>query len=299
MKMPGAHPLPPIPMPISTRKLSLHPLWNFFLLTLGAAFIGFGVQGIAAHQGFLTGGILGLGLLTWYTTDLLSAPIWTLIFNIPLFIFSWFFVSRRFMLYSVYGTLAVFVWSNIFNSVHLPIENGLYAAILAGVLSGAGGGIMLRTLGSGGGLDLLGVYLNKRWNIPIGQFFFTFNSALFLFSTYTIALDLVIVSFIQIFISSSATDYVLRLFNQRKMVMIITSRGQDICNAIIATQGRATIVPAYGGYSHDPKEVVMTITNNYTLSNLENMVVSIDPQAMVIVENTFSVSGAQYPRKSL
>lgn len=286
-------------MPKEKPKISLsqHPLWNLFLLTIGAGFIALAVQGIASHHGFLTGGILGLSLLTWYNTNILSASIWNLLLNIPLFIFSWFRVSKRFVLYSAYGTIAIVVWGSLLDFVHLPVENSLFAAILAGVLGGTGGGIMLRTLGSSGGLDLIGVYLNQKWNIPIGRFLFAFNAALFSLSAFTISLDLVIVSFIQVFVSASTVEYVLKLFNERKMVFIITKNGQAVCNGIIAAQGRATLIPAFGGYSHDAKEIVITITNNFVLKNLEELVFSIDPNALFVVENTFYVSGSQYPAK--
>jgi uncharacterized membrane-anchored protein YitT (DUF2179 family) len=283
------------PLP-AYRKWSMHPLWNLWLLTAGSAFIALGVQGIAAHHGFLTGGVLGLGLLVWYATDLLNAPTWSLLFNIPLILFSWFHVGKRFVLYSVYGTVAIYVWSLLMDRFSLPFENPLYAAVMAGALGGTGGGIMLRSLGSGGGIDFLAVYLNRKLNIPIGRFAFFVNACIFLASITTISLDMVIVSFIMVFISSSATDYVLRMFNQRKIVFVVTSRGQEICDAIIAGAGRATILPAYGGYSHEAKEVVMTVTTNFTLRHLEDMVYAIDPHALFAVENTFYVSGSQYPR---
>lgn len=282
----------------AARRLSVHPLWNLWLLTAGAAFIAFGVQGVASHHGFLTGGALGLGLLIQYVTGLLSAPAWNLLINLPLLLFSWFHVSRRFVLYSLYGTFAIFVWGQVMSLVSAPVQNSLYAAIMTGVLVGTGSGIMLRSLGSSGGTDLIGVYLNRKWNIPVGRFSLAFNATLFLSSISAISLDLVIVSLIVVFISSHTTDYVVRLFNQRKMVFIITGKGQEICNAIVAGRGRATIMPAYGGYSHEPKEVVMTITNNFSLRYLEDLVFSIDSHALFAVESTFYVAGAQYPRRS-
>lgn len=291
--------LPKLPArPAASRRLSSNPLWNLWLLTAGAAFIAYGVQGVASHHGFLTGGALGLGLLIQYKTGLLSAPVWNLLINLPLLLFNWFHVSRRFVLYTLYGTLAIFAWGQVMNHISAPVQNSLYAAILAGVLVGTGSGIMLRSLGSSGGTDLVGVYLNQKWNLPVGRVSLAFNAALFLGSISAISLDLVIVSLIEVFISANTTDYVVRLFNQRKMVFIVTGKGQEICNAILANQGRATILPAYGGYSHEPKEVVLTITNNFALRYLEDTVYSIDPQALFAVENTFYVVGSQYPRKS-
>lgn len=289
--------MPTIPR-ISYRKLVMKPLWNLILLTVGAAFIAFGVQAVAAHHGFLSGGVLGLGILIWYVTDTLNAPTWSLLINIPLFLFGWFGISRRFLLYSIYGTLAVFLWGITLDHFNPPLSEPLYAAIISGVMVGAGAGIMLRSYGSGGGLDIVGVFLNQKFNLAIGNFAFMFNAVLFLFSLATISLDMVLLSFIMVFISSNITDYVLRAFSQRKIVLIVTSKGQEICNQIINNGGRATIMPAYGGYSHEAREVVLTIITNFTLRALEDIVFTEDPDALFAVENTFYVASPQYPRDS-
>ena len=157
---------------------------------------------------------------------------------------------------------------------------------------------MLRSLGSGGGLDLVAVYLNEKFNIPIGRFSFMFNTALFTISLPILGLDMVMLSFIQVFISSSVMDSVINMFNQRKIVMISKAKGQESCNEIIDKAGRATILPAYGGFSHEAKEVVMTVTTNFTLRYLEDMVFGIDPEALFTVLNSYYVTGAQYPRES-
>ena len=228
----------------SSRKLSLHPLWNIWLLTIGAGFMAFGSQAVAAHHGFLTGGVLGMSLLAWYGTGILSAPAWNIILNLPLLLFGWFKVSRRFVWYSLYGTVATSAWGALLDKLRVPVENDFYAAILAGILVGTGIGIMLRSQGSSGGLDMVSVYLNKRWNLPIGQCSFAFNILLFLTSVTTIPLDMVIVSGILVFISANTTDFVQRLSNRHKTVFIITGKGQEICQAISSNGGRATIVPA-------------------------------------------------------
>ena len=280
----------------SSRKLSHHPLWNIWLLTVGAGFMAFGSQAVAAHHGFLTGGVLGLSLLAWYGTGILSATIWNIILN--LLLFGWFKVSRRFVWYSLYGTVATSAWGAVLENVRIPVQNEFYAAVLAGILVGTGIGIMLRSQGSSGGLDMVSVYLNKRWNLPIGQCSFAFNILLFLTSVTTIAPDMVIVSGILVFISANTTDFVQRLSNRNKTVFIITGKGQEICQAIISNGGRATIVPAFGAYTHESKEVVITIAGNFALRYLEDLVASRDPQALFAVQNSFYIAGGQYPRKS-
>ena len=119
-------------------------LWNLFLLTVGAVFFSLGAQAVAAHHGFLTGGIFGAGLLGWYTTGLFTPAIWYLLINIPLFFVSWFQIGRQFFFYSLYGSLATTIISELI-TFQVPIQDHFYAAITAGVLCGTGTGLMLRT----------------------------------------------------------------------------------------------------------------------------------------------------------
>lgn len=279
--------------------LMLSPVWNILLLTIGSAFFSIGAQGIAANHGFLTGGIFGTGLLAWYATGIFTPSTWYVLLNIPLFLVAWFQIGRQFFFYSLYGSVATAVISS-FISFQLPIENHFYAAVAAGVLCGTGTGLMLRTLGSGGGLDLIGVILNRRWNIGVGRFSFTYNAVMFLAAAATMSLDLIIVSFMQVFIASGTLDYVLRWGSGRKMVYVVCERGEEICEAIIAEgYSGATILKGKGAYSGDDREIILTVTNNILLRRLENLVFELDPTALFIVENTFYVSGSRYPRKSV
>jgi len=289
-----------MPLPtLNFSQLRQSVLWNLFLLTAGSFLFAFGAQCIAARHGFLTGGVYGTGILLWYGTDALSPSLWYALINIPLFLVALFNVGRRFFLYSLYATFTTIVFGQ-FLAFQVPIENPFYAAVAAGVICGTGGGIQLRTLGSGGGLDVVGVILNRKWNIGVGRFAFCFNAVLFACAGWTIALDMVIVSFIQVFISSSTLEYVLRLFNQRKLVYVVTENGEELCEAILAEgYSGATLLKGKGAYSGDPREIIMTVTNNILLRKLEALVYDIDPHALFIVENTFYVSGAKYPRKNV
>lgn len=281
------------------RRLYDYTLWNLFLLTVGAAFVTFAVQNVAAPHGFLTGGIMGVSLLcTYLTGDLLPATTWNLLFNIPLMIFSWFNISRAFVIYTTYGTFAMSAWGVVLQGITVPIQDPLYACILSGVLYGIGCGVMLKTKGSSGGLDFIAAYLNQKWGVQFGSFSFMFNCVIFMTSVFSISPDLIIISFIQIFIVGQVTNHVVGMFNQRKMVVIITNKGQELCMEIAKTGGRTTILPAYGGYSHEAKEIVITITTQTGIKAVEELVFRHDPHAMFIAEDTLYAVGGQYRRIS-
>ena len=267
------------------RRLYDYTLWNLFLLTVGAGFVTFAVQNVAAPHGFLTGGVMGVSLLcTYIFGNFITATTWNLLFNIPLMLFSWFNVSRAFVIYTTYGTFAMSAWGIVLDGMTVPIQDPLYACILSGVLYGVGCGVMLKTKGSSGGLDFIAAYLNQKWGVQFGSFSFMFNCVIFMASAFSITPDL--------------TNHVVGMFNQRKMVVIITNKGQELCQEITKTGGRTTLLPAYGGYTHEAKEIVITITTKTAIKSLEELVFRHDPHAMFTVEDTFYAVGGQYRRIS-
>lgn len=280
------------------KALAESVVWNLLWLTLGAVLMAICIQSVAAPHGFLSGGIMGVGLLVNYWTGTLTPLVWYAMLCVPVYVLGWFCVGKRFLLYTAYGTLCTTLFS-FFITFNIPITNEIYATVVGGVLHGAACGVMLRTLGSSGGTDVVAVLLKERWSVPIGQFNFLFNSLLFLTAASHMSLDLIVASMLMMFISASTLEYVLGLFNRRKLVMIISDHGEEISEAILVTERfGATLMRGKGAYSGSDREILLTVTNNVALKRLENLVFSIDPRALFIVENTFYVSGGQFARRS-
>ena len=133
-------------------KLAESVWWNLVLLTLGGLLTATCIQSVAAPHDFLAGGIMGVALLTNYWTGTLTPLLWYAMFCVPIYLFGWFFVGKRFLLYTAYGTLCTTVFGFFINFT-IPLQSELYAAVVGGVLHGTAGGLMLRSLGSGGGAN--------------------------------------------------------------------------------------------------------------------------------------------------
>ncbi len=273
-------------------------LSSLLLITLGSLVFAVGAEGILVHQKFILGGLYGTSLLVYYQTDLFSPAIWYFLFNMPILVIGWIFLSRKFFLYSLYGVVSLSLFAQ-FITVNLVIENQLYAAVAGGAICGTGAGIILRSRGSGGGLDIIALILNRRFNLGIGKFFMIYNVLLFavVFSQYQP--DLVIASIILTFISSISLEQVLALFNQRKIVYILSEKHQQILDTLHTMRQGATLLEARGGYSGKPKQMIMTVTNNLQLRRLENRVFDIDGEALFIVENSFNVIGSSFGKRKI
>jgi len=271
--------------------------WNLILLTVGAVVLAIGIKAIAIPKGFITGGFSGLSLLIYYIFGGLSPGTWYFVLNIPLFIAGWIFLSRRFFFYSLFGMVVLTVAIDLIPFT-IPIHDKLLAALAAGALIGAGAGTYLHSFGSAGGSDIIAVILNQKFNVKIGRFYFYFNLVLFGLSFVFLDIDIILFSLVLSFVVSQVTDYFLSMFNQRKMVIIISDRSDLIAKAIFEKLNRgSTFLFGRGAYTGQRKKVIMTVVNNYQLKRLEEAVFNVDSDAFFITENTFSVIGKGFSRR--
>lgn len=286
-------------MPITLKDLRFSVAWNLFLLTAGSIIYIIGMNGIVVHHNFIPGGLYGLCLFFYYKTELVSPGTAYLIMNIPLFILGWVYISRRFLFYTVYSVFVIYLASE-FITVDFGITDQLYAAIAGGFICGAGSGLILRSIGSAGGLDVIAIILFRYFNIGVGRTYMGFNLLLFsvVFSQYSS--DIFIASIILTYVTTSSLNYFLTLSNQRKIVYIISEKSQEIAEAVIdRLKLGATKIQAKGAYSGLDKEIVMTITNNLQLKRLEEAVFTIDADALFIVENSYDVIGSTFNRRKI
>jgi len=273
--------------------------WNILLLTLGSVVFSIGINGAVVHNSFLTGGAFGAALLLYYKTGLLTPPVWYLLINVPLFAVGWFYIGRRFFFYSLYGVLVVTAASE-WLVLDFHIKEQLYAAVAGGLICGAGVGITLRSLGSTGGLDIVAVILNNRFNIGIGKVYLLFNVILFGLAGSFYTPDIFIASIILVFISSVSLDYILSLFNERKIVYVISDHNEEISKLFNEEEHQgATFIKGKGAYSGKDKLILMAITNNLQLKKLESIVFTIDEHALFIVENSFNVIGSNFGKRKM
>ncbi len=272
---------------------------NLFLLTIGAVLVAIAVKGIFMPHSFLSGGIFGLSLYIYYAFDWLSPGSWYAIMSIPISLVAWRFVSLRFCLYSLYATLLASLLTEVV-PWYIPVNDSLLAAVAGGVIMGAGVGFTLRSQGSDGGLTIIAIALHQRYNVRIGHISLVFNAALFTLALGTLQLDHILYSMIAIFVSSAVMDYFVSMFNERKMAMIISNHPDEIAKRLMEVLGRGvTFISGKGGYTKKDKLLVLTVVHNYQLKRLEETVYAADPNAFVIVENTFNVLGSGFSKRKV
>lgn len=281
------------------KKLVYSLFWNSGLILIGSLIQAFALKSVAIPHQFVPGGLFGVATLLYYLTDWMNPGLLYLLLNIPMFVLGYLYISRRFLGYSALAMVSLTFFYQIID-IDFTISNQLYSALVFGVLLGAGAGMVLRSLGSNGGLDVAAVILNQKYNIGIGKVFFLFNLVLFAISFVSFDNDLVIASMIAVFVCSITIDYCLSMFNQRKLVFIISSKPESIAGKVMShLKIGTTMVPAIGAYKKQQRTMLMVVINNIQLKRLEEIVFTTDEYALFIVENTFNVLGSTFSRRKI
>jgi uncharacterized membrane-anchored protein YitT (DUF2179 family) len=273
--------------------------WNLLLITAGSIIYSIGINGIIIHSNFIPGGIFGVALLLEDKLATFSPATWFFLLNIPLFSIGWFFVGKKFFYYSLYGMLVITAATELI-TLDFNINEQIYAAVAGGLICGIGSGLVLRSLGSGGGLDIIAIALYTKFNIGVGKVYLIFNIILFAFVIKFYDNDIVVASVILTYINSTTVDRIISLFNQRKIVYVISDFSEKIAHVLLNDMSqRATFINGQGAYSGQDTKILMTITNNLQLKKLENLIFNIDEHALFIVENSFNVIGSTIGKRKM
>ncbi|MDD3311381.1 YitT family protein [Pseudodesulfovibrio sp.] len=281
------------------RAMTFGVPWNMMLLTFGAFLIAYAVKAVAVPHGLLTGGMSGIALLCYYAFGGLSTGQWYLLLNLPVFVLGWVYVSRKFLFLSLYGMLATSLFIDII-PWSLPMEDVWLAVITGGGILGAGVGVALRSLGSTGGSDILAVICKERFNISMGSFEFWFNMLGFLGGFAFLDPHIVLYSIAMTFVTAVAIEYVVHLFSERKMVIIVSDNADAVRRTILDDLDRGvTLLDGTGGWSGDPKKVILTMISSLQLKRLEELVYAVDPDAFFIVGSGFHVLGQGFSARKI
>ena len=144
------------------------------------------------------------------------------------------------------------------------------------------------------------VMLNQKYGIRIGTYNFVFNFVLFVFSFGKLSTDVVVYSMAMSFITSQVLEYFMMLFNQRKMIFIISNEPRQIADEIMNKLNRgATFLKGEGASTRKKKDIILVVVNTFQIKRVEEIAFTIDPDAFLITENTFNVLGKGFSKRKV
>ncbi|MFW6239458.1 MAG: YitT family protein [Thermodesulfobacteriota bacterium] len=284
--------LPAPPAHLDHRALLQSSLvWNLFLITAGSVICAWAINGILLPHEFLSGGVTGAALILHYRFPDVPVSVLYFLLNIPLYFLGWRYIGRRFFWYSVAGMLIFSAAVELVPAAN-PLDDRYLAALLAGLVFGSGCGLILKSVGSAGGTDILSIMLFKRYGIRLGSTVMAFNAAVMGISLFMFSLKSVLFTLIFMFVSTRVVDLVVTGFSQRKAVMIISRNWTEMVEVIKNDLNRGvTVIHGEGGFSGEPQRILYTIVTFQELGRLKRLIRQIDPNPFVVVTETMEVTG--------
>lgn len=157
--------------------------------------VSFGVVLFGTHN-LLTGGTAGIAIIGTHLVDMSFGLLFFLV-NIPFYFIAWTRLSKRFTINTFISVTLVSVMTEQMKYlINIESIHPLFAAVAGGVLIGVGLLIMFRHKSSLGGLGILALYLQNKFNIRAGNFGLLVDSVILTSSLFIFSIDLVILSVI-------------------------------------------------------------------------------------------------------
>ena len=272
---------------------------KWVIMTIVGSFIfGAGYAIFLGPHGLNAGGISGLAAVLVElvnpkgTIPFITVGILTVAINLPLFAIGGLRIGKKFFFGSLLGlTLSSIVMDNI----HIIVDaEPLMAAIYGGVITGFGIGIVFLAGASTGGADIIVRLVKlKAKSTNIGQIAMTFDMFVVVLTGLVFGdISNALYTGITVFLCGKVLDAVVYGFDNTKMAMIITSEYEEVAKQIGEKLGRgATYLYSQGTYSLRDSKVVLVAIYPKQIAELKDLIISIDPNAFVILQEAHQVLG--------
>lgn len=277
----------------------LDELWRIMLILIGATLAGAGFSLFQVPYNIAAGGVSGIAILINHFTGWPVAMLY-LIMNIPLFVVGFFWLGRWRFLFST--ALAVFIFTvttGLFDR-YLPAvlstwpitDNVLLSAIYAGLVGGIGGGLLYLAGATLGGTAIIGRIIQVKTGLSLSQIYLFVDGAIVLAAGVIFGWEIALYAMLTLLLSGQAADFVLEGPSRARTAMVVTTRPQPITQALIAELGRGVSYwEAIGGYTGEPRTIVMCTIYRPQVGDLKRIVATHDPHAFVVIGMTQQALG--------
>lgn len=244
--------------------------------------------------GLITGGTTGLAMVAGHLWGIPVAS-FVAIFNMIMFLLGAFVLGKAFAVTTVIST---FYYPFILGQIQKlagsePVTRDLMlATVFAGLLIGAGIGLVIRAGASTGGMDIPPLILNKKLHIPVSALMYAFDCIILLFQVLFSNKEQVLYGMLLVLIYTIVLDKVLVMGTGQMQVKIISKEFKAINEAIQTKMDRGTtLFEIEGGHLREESYAVLTVVSGRELSRLNDMVMQMDSHAFMIINRVHEVKG--------
>lgn len=269
-------------------------------VALGNAVLAFAVASFVVPHQLVMGGATGLGLL-FHKMLGIDISLFVSGFNLLMLAIGFWALGRAFALSTLLSSLLYPGLLALFSRVpSLQSITGdlLLSTIWAGLLAGAGIGLVLRVGSSTGGTDIPPLILHRKLGLSLSMMIYLTDAVVLLPQILFSSGEEVLYGLLLTLLLSLVIDRVMLLGKGQTQVMIISEKTEEISQAIQNTINRGvTLLEAETGYLREKRRIVLSVVSPRELPRLNRLALDIDPTAFLIISQVNEVQGRGFTIK--
>lgn len=271
-------------------------------MILGNAILAMGTAAFVVPNGLISGGVTGIGLILQRLFGL-PVDIGVFVADGVLFLLGAAVMGKAFAATIILSTIVYPTFFSLFGKIPFLTsltDDKLMAAIYAGLLMGAGIGLVIKVGGSTGGMDIPPIILHKLFGLSIPVMISVGDILLLLVQAFCSSTEQVLYGILVVMLTSIVIDKVLIMGQKQTQVMVISPEYERINQAIHQKIDRgSTLIHATSGLEKQEQKVVLSVISNRQLGDLNELILQIDPQAFVIANEVNEVKGRGFTLSKL
>lgn len=273
---------------------------NIIGILLGNTIYALAVILFIVPNGLITGGSTGLAIAANHVFGM-PITLFVSLFNVGMFALGFLVLGKTFalttLISSFYFPFILSVFEKTIGYTQMTADP-LLAAILGGVMIGSAIGIVIKCNASTGGMDIPPLVINKKIGLPISVSMYAFDFLILLMQVFYTDREMVLYGIVLVATYTIVLDKVLVIGKAQTEVMIVSKEYAKINETIIHELDRGTtMLKSISGYMKNEYPVVMTVVSNRELPKLNDLVLSIDEHAFMVVSKVNEVRGRGFTFK--
>ncbi len=278
------------------RGSALTMIGNYLVITLAAFLYAAAISLFLDPNSLAPGGVTGISILLNRTVGFPTGT-WILLLNIPILLLGTWKFGARFIVSTLYCTVAISFFTNLLSPVGALTEDPLLAALAGGILIALALGWTFKAGATTGGMDIIVKVIRlKVPHLKTGFLFLVLDIVVVSLSALLFRdVDRALYAGLVVYITSHVLDLVLYGRDGAKMIYVITDRSQEIAGRILRDLNiGVTYIRGEGAYSKKDKRVILCVLRKQLFPRAEEIVKEEDPSAFLIVSSATEIYGEGY-----
>ncbi|GAA0099605.1 YitT family protein [Paraclostridium bifermentans] len=259
----------------------IRTVYEFIMIAIGSLIVAMGLELILSPNGMVDSGTTALSVIIHSLTGI---PMFILLlgFNIPILLFTSKTFDRMFLFKTLWANICASTFLYFLTPVPPVTTSELLIVIYGGVALGLGAGTVIKFGGAIDGSEMLAVWANQKFKIPVSTFLMSINIIVLVVTAIVLSIESAMFSLIVIYMMTKLVDLILDGFNQGRSIIVMSNKIEDIGNHIVNNLGISiTYLQGYGGYSGNESKVILCITDKFTYPTLKRNILDIDSNAII------------------